>query len=77
MSLHLMFSLLLLPSGMALLYFGLQASQTSYEQDFESFSHSLTDSTAWCLVGGFMAILGGLTLLVIHYFQQLSLFTAT
>jgi len=76
MSLQLSFGIILLLGGVTFLYVGLQASQASYEQDFESFSQSLTDSTAWYLVGGFLATLSGLILLIVRSFHQYSLYAA-
>ncbi|MBE0507701.1 MAG: DUF3185 family protein [Marinospirillum sp.] len=57
---------LLLLGGAALLYFGFKASQSTGEQIFESVAGRYTNSTVWYLVGGFLAAVGGLLLLVIR-----------
>ncbi|MDR9468126.1 DUF3185 family protein [Marinospirillum sp.] len=64
MSLPNILGILLLLGGAALLYFGLQASQSAGEQIFESFAGRFTDSTTWYLIGGFAAAVTGLILLV-------------
>ena len=53
------FGILLLIGGVALFFFGYQASQSVGEQVFETFAGRFTESTTWYLIGGVaIAVLG-------------------
>lgn len=45
--------------GIALLYFGWQASQSLADQVTESFTGQFTDSTMWFIIGGAIALAAG------------------
>ena len=54
----------LLVAGLLLLFTGWQASDSLGEQVHETFTGRFTDSTMWYLIGGAVASVSGLLLLV-------------
>lgn len=54
----------LLVAGIILLFTGWQASESLGEQVHETFTGRFTDSTMWYLVGGAVASVGGILLLL-------------
>lgn len=54
-----MMGLVLLAVGLALLFFGWQASQSIGEQVVETFTGRFSDGTMWYIIGGIAAIVGG------------------
>lgn len=54
----------LLVLGLALLFFGWQASQSVADQISETFTGNFTDSTMWFIIGGAIAAAVGAFLLV-------------
>lgn len=50
--------------GVALLYFGWQASESVGEQLMEGVTGRYTDETMWYLIGGAASIVGGIVLAV-------------
>lgn len=51
--------IVLLVTGLILLYFGWQASQSAGDQIAETFTGRFTDSTMWFLIIGAAAAVGG------------------
>jgi hypothetical protein len=51
--------LVLLAVGVALLFFGYNASQSVGEQVVQGFTGRFTNQTMWYLIGGIAAIVGG------------------
>lgn len=65
MSAHQILGIVLLLAGLLLLFAGWQASESLGEQVHESMMGRFTDTTMWYLIGGAVASIGGVLLLVI------------
>ncbi|MDZ7619915.1 MAG: DUF3185 family protein [Patescibacteria group bacterium] len=62
MSIQRIIGLVLLCVGVALLFFGYNASQSLGEQVVEGVTGHFTDQTMWYLIGGIASIVGGAAL---------------